>query len=269
MPASMHPFTFVEIQTRYLVAVLVPLTVLTGAWIGDMSRAMAQSTRPRLVGACLLFAALMYAGFVPSQWWDRYGVQQAMGIREATAQCAAAGGSELMLSNQWKTTYPLEISAPGIALAYDDFADPTIAERIVHWLRQASPRCVLLLRVPYRSLSGALQSDGADLVDRQYGLALALSHALREAGVQPSEVRVPEDTLRVWLGRVGVNTRGRLVGWLYVSPANAMQDSSIARCRDRASDGPWLQESRLPLCTEVGAATRPGTATGIRPTRPS
>jgi len=47
----------------------------------------------------------------------------------------------------------------------------------------------------------------------------SLMQGARSRGYSIEEVRVPYDTARVWLARLGLATRGQLVGWVVRKPA--------------------------------------------------
>jgi hypothetical protein len=216
MPVSLSPLVLVEMQSRYLTAVLAPLAVLSAALCVHVFAGLSDvRLRTTLVGVLAL--GLAWCAWMPAAWWDRYGVLQTMGIRAAGGQCATQGTVQLMVSRDWKGMYAEELSGSDVAVSYGDFSADSDGHKTLSWLRENPQRCVFLLRAPLRTVRSAFEKGGAS-ADLELGHSANVAHALASAGIEGQEVYVPEDTLRVWLDRLGMNVRGQLVGWLYRTP---------------------------------------------------
>jgi len=213
MPVRFSPLVLVEMQTRYLVVLLPSLTLLAAAWATRVYADM-QDGLVRRAARAVLVVGLAWCAWIPSGWWDRYGVLEAMGIREATRVTAADGGGELLVASRWHEQFPEELVAAGVTLRYADFQKDGAAQRITMWLRERPDRRVFLVRTPLRSLRAAI-AKGDNVAALEYGAAAPISSALETGGFPVQRVYVPEDTFRVWLDRVGIGGRGQLVGWLY------------------------------------------------------
>jgi len=85
--------------------------------------------------------------------------------------------------------------------------------RVIASLENHRDRGLLLVRAPARQLVDDLR-DGTLIDSGEYGRGATAASSLDQAGIGRAEVRVPGDTMRVWLDRAGIATRGDLVGWL-------------------------------------------------------
>lgn len=214
MPASISPLVLVEVQDRYLMVVLPALSVAAGQALLLALNGL-QTLGLRYAALGLLVCVSVFNLTVPSNLLDRYNLLEIEGLRASLDVAAHQGIEEVVVPRDFRERMPDSYFRRGVAIRFVDFE---------HMISPASPSpslgsrsAVFIPRDAYRRLQDPLRTGDYNAITER-GRHAALVDDLTAIGFKPSPIRVPYDTPRVWLERLGVSTRGQLVAWILIRP---------------------------------------------------
>jgi len=217
MPMRLSPLTFAQLHERYLTVVLPALAISTGAAIASVWDSLAERDQ-RGAAACLLVAIVAYSAWVPNGLHDRYGTLEIRAVRQALTEAPEHRTTTLLLPSHFNRLVPDSYRERGVLLRFVDFASPEDAATVLDSLAANPSAAMITFRMPYRNLrEKLLTGDYND--DIGYGPYAELMREAHARNMLIEEVRVPYDSLRVWLARLGIATRGQLVAWVIRKPA--------------------------------------------------
>ena len=203
MPARLHPLIFVEMQSRYLTAVLPFTAIAAGVGVATILRSLKDvGDRRALVIALAVIGGLNLV--VPNSNWDTNRTVEFAGVRQSLVAARDRGLSELVLPDTYLYLIPDRYYKYGAALTFMTFSEP---DKVRDYLRRDRRRALFLPR--YGSEPWRL--PGFDESRRPSRLAEVLSTSQFDA----EEVVVPHTPLRAWFALIGVRSDGQLVGYLY------------------------------------------------------
>ncbi len=212
MPVRLSPLLFTQLHERYLTILLPPLAISAGVALAAMQEALV--TRPlRTAAGCLFAAAVGYCLWVPNGLHDQYGRLEMRGVAQVISAAPGHGTATLLLPSNYRRLVPDSYRNGSVQLRFVDLRSPTGIAAALDSAEADSSIAVVAIRAPYRSLVEKLRA-GDYSEDVGYGRFAMLMREAGARGLVVGEVRVPYDTLRVWLARAGVATRGQLVGWV-------------------------------------------------------
>lgn len=212
MPVSISPFSFVEWQDRYLTVVLPGLAVASGtalsqAW-GELS-----DRSLRASAAVVLLFVLGFSATVPNELHDRYRLLEFRGLQQELKTSSSTGLQSLALPVRYWSLLPDSFFALGPRIEFREYFTEEGALATIDAIEGDAGRAVFVSRRNVRRLKTLLHTgDYTD--DAEVSQGASLMRLARERGLIVREVRVPYDTFRLWLRRLGVETRGQLVGWV-------------------------------------------------------
>lgn len=216
MPVRLSPLTFTQFHERYLTVVLPALSIATGAALAAAWQAL--TARPlKIAAAGMLLAVVAYGGWVPNGMHDRYGVLEMRGLAQALGMAPGTHTQVLLLPIHFRRLVPDSFYEQGVTLRYVDFASTASLDSALDAIAADPTVAIIAFRKPFRTLSERLRTgDYSDATSD--ALEAGLVPTARSRGYSIEAVRVPYDSLRVWLARAGVDTRGQLVAWLIRKP---------------------------------------------------
>lgn len=210
MPVRLSPLIFVETQDRYLTVVLPALAIAAGQamWTVIRSGDDAASRRALLGVALVVFA---YDLAVPNDMLDRYRLLEFEGLNRALAEAPKHGIQEIVVPRYYREVIPDSFYSRGVRITFQDFGQD-VANRTMD-VTERSSRAFFVPRAHFRELAPKLRM-GEDTQALEYGEAARLVASLTNEGLQVTRITVPDDSLRFWLDRLGIHTKGQLVAWM-------------------------------------------------------
>lgn len=217
MPVRLSPLLFTQLHERYLTVILPALCISTGAAVAEAWQAFATRTL-RTAAACSLIAVVGYSLWIPSGLHDQYGRLEMRGVARVVADAPERGTTTLLMPAYLRRLVPDSYRDRGVQLRFVDLESPAGVTAALEGIAASANTAMYVVRTPYRTLTERLRT-GDYSNDLAAGPYAALMNEATSHGFVISEVRVPYDTLRVWLARAGIATRGQLVGWVITRPA--------------------------------------------------
>ncbi len=216
MPVRFSPLTFTQLHERYLTILLPALAISAGVamttlWTRLDSRAL------RTAAAGLLMAIVGCSAWFPNGMHDQYGRLEFRGLAQVVAATPGRGTRELLLPTYMRRLVPSSYFERGLQFRFIDLASTSGSLSALGAVATDPSVAIVVFRTPYRSIKEKLRTGDYD-PDTAYGNLAGLMHEARARGFSIEEVRVPYDTARVWLNRLGLTTRGQLVGWVVRKP---------------------------------------------------
>lgn len=218
MPVRLSPLLFTQLHDRYLTVVLPALAIATGAGLAELWSSLSDRAL-RAAAACTLAVVVGFSAWVPNDLHDRYRTLEIRGLAQALDEAVARGTKELIVPIEYRRLVPRSYLERGVRLRFLDLTAPAEAATAMNAVAMDPGSSMLVFRMPYRTIAQKLRT-GDYREETGFGGAVAsLMDEARHDGYAIEEVRVPYDTARVWLARLGIPTRGQLVGWLVTRPA--------------------------------------------------
>lgn len=217
MPVGFSPLTFTQLHERYLTVILPSLAVSTGVALAN-AWGVLDIRSLRIAAATAFIAVVGFSAWVPGEMHDRYGRLDLRGLAQVVSDAPTRGTKQLLLPAYLRRLVPASDLEGGVQLHYTDLASASGAASALDVLLSDPSAAVVVFRAPYRSIKEKLRTGDYDerTAEGVYG---SLMQGARSRGYSIEEVRVPYDTARVWLARLGLATRGQLVGWVVRKPA--------------------------------------------------
>jgi len=203
MPARLHPLIFVEMQSRYLTAVLPFTAIAAGVGVATILRSLKDVGERR----ALMIALAVIGGLnlvIANSNWDTNRTVEFAGIRQSLVAARDRGLSELVLPNTYLRLIPDRYYKYGAHLTFMPFSEP---DKVRDYLRTDRRRALFLSRY------GAEEWPPPGFDERRQPSRLAKVLSTSQFDVE--EVVAPHTPLRAWLALIGVETDGQVVGWLY------------------------------------------------------
>jgi hypothetical protein len=217
MPVRLSPLTFTQLHERYLTVLLPALAISAGAALAGAWAAF--GARPLRIAAAAAFVAVIgYSAWIPGEMHDRYGRLELRGLAQVVAEAPAHGTRQLLLPAYLHRIVPTSYRGVGVQLRFVELDSSAGAASALDAVATNPSTAVVAIRAPYRYLTERLRT-GDYGESTAYGDYDSLMREARARGFSIEEVRVPYDTARVWLARLGMATRGQLVGWVIRKPA--------------------------------------------------
>jgi hypothetical protein len=203
MPAKLHPLIFTVMQDRYLTVVLPFTAIAAGVGVATILRSLADAAERR---ALLIIVAVVCVVnlFVPNSSWDVGRTVEFAGMRQTLVAARGRGITELILPTAYWRLTPDRYYTYGARLTFTNFSEP---ENVRDYLQKERTRALFLPRYGYADW----RPPGFDESRQPSRLAQVLSTGQFDV----EEVAASSTPLRAWLARIGFETRGHLVGWLY------------------------------------------------------
>jgi hypothetical protein len=203
---------FTEPQDRYQTVVLPGLAVAGGTALSQTWGALSDRSL-RASAAVVLLLVLGFSATVPNELHDRYRLLEMRGLRRALTESTSDGVRVLSLPVVYWSLVPDSFFALGPRIEFREYFTETGAQAAIDAM-EADPGLAVFVSRRYFRQSSELLRTGDFTDDADAGQGASLMRLARERGLTVREVRVPYDTLRLWLLRLGVETRGQLVGWV-------------------------------------------------------
>jgi len=214
MPAKLRPFTFIEIQERYLTVLLPFLAIGAGGAVSTVLECL-KDRGLRFSALGLLVVAFCYNLLIPNDMLDRYRLLEFVGIRQVLKSAREREITELVLPESYSQYTPDSYYSYGVRLRFLKFDDDASADKVREYLESGRSRAVFIPRMPFRRLKQLVRIGEYDSF-LEAGNAGKLIELLGASGFRRENIRVPYTSFRSWLYLVGIETKGQLVGWLYV-----------------------------------------------------
>ena len=203
MPARFDPLIFTQMQERYLTVVLPFTAIAAGVGVATILRSFRDATERRALLSIVAVVCVVNL-LIPNSNWDVGRTVEFAGIRQSLVAARGRGITELILpSGYWRLT-PDRYYTYGERLTFMTFSEP---DNVLDYLRKERGRALFLPRYGYADW----RPPGFDESRQPSRLAQALSTGQFDV----EEVAASSTPLRAWLARIGFETRGQLVGWLY------------------------------------------------------
>lgn len=212
LPVRLSPLLFTQVQERYLTVVLPALAVATGLVLHEVWRSLTEPTLRR--SAALVFLAVVgLSAWLPNDAHDRFRLLELRALDQVLDAAPRSGTRELLLSFDYRRLVPDSYRTRGVELGFYDFGSEAGSSALLARVAAEPSVAIVVFRTPYRMLREKLRTGDYD--ERvAHGSASKLMDQARSHGLDIEEVRVPYDTMRLWLARAGIETRGQLVGWI-------------------------------------------------------
>ena len=203
MPAKLHPLIFTVMQDRYLTVVLPFTAIAAGVGVATILRSLTDAAERR---ALLIIVAVVCVVnlVVPNSSWDVGRTVEFAGIRQTLVTARGRGITELILPTAYWRLTPDRYYTYGARPTFMAFSEP---DNVRDYLRKDRGRALFLPRYGYADW----RPPGFDESRQPSRLAQVLSTGQFDV----EEVAASSTPLRAWLARIGFETRGHLVGWLY------------------------------------------------------
>ncbi len=216
MPVRFSPLTFTQFHERYLTVLLPALAISTGV---AMTAAWARLDSPalRAAAAGLLVAIVGSGAWSPNAMQDSYGRLEMRGLAQIARAHAGKGTAQLLLPAYMRRLVPSDYRGSDVQFHFVDLATPAGARAALDRVAADPSASIAIFRAPYRTITEKLRT-GDYVPETGYGNYAELMREAHARGYAIEEVRVPYDTARVWLGRIGMTTRGQLVAWVVGKP---------------------------------------------------
>jgi hypothetical protein len=221
MPVSLHPFTFVEQQTRYALVWIPFLAMGAGqAVLVVLNSAAGTNARRAAVLALLLLWGVNLS--IPNK---RSGKDEIMlhcrGLRKVMKESQRLEISDIVCPWGYGWYIPEEFATPGITLKFAkmpvgdqrvpaaEFGD--ISEELL-----TSPKTAFFVPTYFIMALAELRKESG-LSNREIPDLRAI---LEGAGLRASEVRVPDSSTSAWAAYFGMPVRGEFIALFYVKSAD-------------------------------------------------
>ena len=211
MPASISPFLFVEIQSRYLIVVLPILAILGGPALAVVIQALREQ-RGRYWLASIVFFLIAYNLTIPNRTFDQYKTLEHLGIRQTLSEAAQTDLKSLGVSKNKVTELPDSYYGYNVEIDFLDLEGDLAESDAMSFLKEGRHNRLFLPR-KFRELSEKLRI-GEDWERVRFGEHWGLIKKLKSRGVSIEPVAVPYTPFRLWLSRQGFETKGQVVGWI-------------------------------------------------------
>ena len=217
MPVRLSPLTFTQLHERYLTVLLPALALSAGVAMANLWATLGNRAL-RIAAAGALIAIVGYSVWVPNGMHDAYGRLELRGLAQIVTAAPKRGTTQLLLPAYLRRLVPSSYREHGAHLRFADLASPAGATAALDAIAADHSTAIVVFRTPYRAIKEKLRTgDYGD--NMAYGAFAALMHEAHARRYSVEEVRVPYDTARVWLARIGLSTRGQLVGWVVRKPS--------------------------------------------------
>lgn len=214
MPISLRPLAFVETQDRYLTIVLPFLSIASGAAIAlALEQISTRGLRKTVLGLVLLGS--VYNILLPNNMMDRDRLLEFVGIREAVTSLAQEGVTDVVLPDTYQQLVPDSFYSHGVSLTFLPFHEANAFQSVRAHLSSGLNRAIFVSRLPLRSLQPRLLRGDYDC-SVKVAPHRQLVEWLQAQGFRKREVYVPYTSLRSWASILGIETKGQLVGWIYL-----------------------------------------------------
>lgn len=217
MPVRLSPLTFTQLHERYLTVLLPVLAIAAGVALAALWTALGNRAL-RMAAAGSLIAIVGYSAWFPNGMHDAYGRLELRGLAQIVTVAPERGTRQLLLPAYLRRLVPDSYRERSAQLSFVDLASPAGATAALDAIAADQTTAIMVFRTPYRTIREKLRTGDYD-DNTAYGAFATLMHEAHARSYAVEEVRVPYDTARTWLARIGVPTRGQLVGWVVRKPS--------------------------------------------------
>jgi len=216
-PVRVYPLVFVEMQTRYLVLPVALLAIGGGLAVSHLRRVINVKWRADAIFAIsvLALSGFLVPEFTGDKYFHRYRVLDYYAVETALHQLDERPGATLLVPGRYREMFPHTLLTIGPEVAFFNDKDMATLERTLEsQANRTGSVAVFVPRRQYPRLAENIRISELKHVP-EHDVADWLIEELKVQGYEGTPLNVPYTPWRLLGMKIGLRTKGELVGWMY------------------------------------------------------